>query len=41
MYDTIEKKPIQSYKTMVQEILQKKHKDTPTYKDFEHKIDAK
>ncbi len=41
MYDTIEKKPIQSYKTMVQELLQKKHKEIPTYKDFEHEIDAK
>ncbi len=41
MYNKIEKNPIQSYKTMVQEILQKKHKETPLYKDFEHKIDEK
>ncbi len=41
MYDKINKNPVQSYKTMVQEYIQKKHKETPLYKDIEHDIDSK
>ncbi|HOG15204.1 MAG TPA: ribonuclease III [Candidatus Absconditabacterales bacterium] len=41
MYNKISKKPIQSYKTMVQEHLQKLYKELPSYKDIEHEIDSK
>jgi len=41
MYDKINKKPVQSYKTMVQEYIQKLHKELPSYKDIEHEIDSK
>jgi dsRNA-specific ribonuclease len=41
MYDKINKNPVQSYKTMVQEVLQKKNKETPTYKDLEEEKDSK
>ena len=41
MYDKINKSPVQSYKTMVQEYIQKKHKETPLYKDVEHELDSK
>lgn len=41
MYDKIDKNPVQSYKTMVQEHIQKKHKETPLYKDIEHELDTK
>jgi len=41
MYDKINKNPIQSYKTMSQEYIQKKHKETPLYKDIEHELDSK
>ncbi len=37
----IEKNPIKSYKTMIQEIVQKLHKLVPEYKDIEHKKDDK
>lgn len=33
----ISKKPIKSYKSMVQELVQKEHKELPEYKDFEQK----
>ncbi len=37
----ISKNPIQSYKTMVQEIVQKLHKQVPEYNDIEHIKDEK
>lgn len=37
----IEKNPVKSYKTMVQELVQKEHKIVPEYKDSEHKNDEK
>ena len=37
----IEKNPVKSYKTMVQEIVQKEYKVVPEYKDIEHKKDEK
>ncbi len=39
--ESIEKKPVKSYKTMIQEIVQKKHKIIPEYKDIEEKKDEK
>ena len=39
--EQIEKNPVKSYKTMIQEIVQKEHKVVPEYKDIEHKIDEK
>ncbi len=39
MYDHVDKNPVQSYKTMAQEITQKKHKQIPEYKDTEHEVD--
>jgi dsRNA-specific ribonuclease len=41
MYDKIDKESVKSYKTMVQELVQKEHKDIPTYKDLEEKLDSK
>jgi len=41
MYDKINKKPIQSYKTMLQEYVQKLYKELPSYKDIEHQFDSK
>lgn len=41
MYDKIDKNPVQSYKTMIQELIQKEHKDIPLYKDFEQEIDQR
>jgi ribonuclease III len=38
---SISKDPVKSYKTMTQEYLQKKFKETPTYKDIEYKKDEK
>lgn len=37
----IEKKPVKSYKTMIQEIVQKEHKIVPEYQDIEAKKDDK
>lgn len=39
--EQIEKNPVKSYKTMIQEIVQKEHKIVPEYKDIEHIIDEK
>ena len=39
--EKIGKKPVKSYKTMIQEIVQKQHKVVPEYKDIEHKKDEK
>ena len=39
--EQIEKNPVKSYKTMIQEIVQKEHKVVPEYKDIEHVIDEK
>lgn len=39
--DTISKEPIKSYKTMIQEVVQKRYKELPVYKDSESKIDDK
>lgn len=39
--EKIEKNPVKSYKTMIQEIVQKEHKIVPEYKDIEHIIDEK
>ena len=39
--EQIEKSPVKSYKTMIQEIVQKEHKVVPEYKDIEHVIDEK
>jgi len=38
---TIEKSPVKSYKTMIQEIVQKKHKFVPEYQDIEDQKDNK
>lgn len=37
----ISKDPVKSYKTMVQEYIQKEYKQLPIYKDIEHKLDEK
>ena len=39
--EKIEKSPVKSYKTMIQEIVQKEHKIVPEYRDIEHKVDEK
>ncbi len=39
--ESIEKKPVKSYKTMIQEIVQKKHKIIPEYRDIEFMKDEK
>lgn len=39
--EQIEKSPVKSYKTMIQEIVQKEHKVVPEYKDIEEKKDDK
>ncbi len=39
--EKIVKNPVKSYKTMIQEIVQKEHKIVPEYKDIEHIIDEK
>ena len=39
--EQIEKSPVKSYKTMIQEIVQKEHKVVPEYKDIEEKVDEK
>ena len=39
--EQIEKNPVKSYKTMIQEIVQKQHKVVPEYKDSEYKVDEK
>ncbi|MCX6824325.1 MAG: ribonuclease III [candidate division SR1 bacterium] len=39
--EQIEKNPVKSYKTMIQEIVQKEHKVVPEYKDIEHVVDEK
>jgi len=39
--EQIEKNPVKSYKTMIQEIVQKEHKVVPEYKDIEHIVDEK
>lgn len=38
---TISKDPVKSYKTMVQEYVQKEFKELPIYKDSDHEIDWK
>lgn len=38
---TISKEPVKSYKTMVQEHLQKEYKELPVYKDTEYEVDEK
>lgn len=39
MYTHVDKNPVQSYKTMAQEITQKKYKQIPEYKDSGHETD--
>jgi ribonuclease-3 len=39
--EKIEKNPVKSYKTMIQEIVQKQHKVVPEYKDIEYVKDEK
>jgi dsRNA-specific ribonuclease len=39
--NSIEKKPVKSYKTLMQELAQKKYKVIPEYINIEHKIDDK
>jgi len=39
--ENIEKHPVKSYKTMIQELVQKKHKFVPEYQDIEDKKDDK
>jgi dsRNA-specific ribonuclease len=39
MYDNIDKNPVKSYKTMVQEYVQHNTKQTPVYIDSEVEID--
>ena len=39
--DTINKDPVKSYKTMVQELVQKTHKELPVYQDSEEEVDDK
>ncbi|MEI7558031.1 MAG: hypothetical protein WCJ45_04310 [bacterium] len=39
--EKIEKAPVKSYKTMIQELVQKEHKIVPEYKDIEHVVDEK
>ena len=39
--ERIKKGPVKSYKTMIQEIVQKEHKVVPEYKDIEEKKDDK
>ena len=39
--EQIEKNPVKSYKTMIQELVQKEHKVVPEYKDIEHMVDEK
>jgi dsRNA-specific ribonuclease len=41
MYDTVNKSPVKSYKTMVQEYVQHNTKQTPVYIDFEEVKDSK
>lgn len=41
MYDSIDKNPVKSYKTMVQEYVQHKNKETPIYVDYDQEIDEK
>lgn len=41
MYDSIDKNPVKSYKTMVQEYVQHNTKQTPVYVDSEVEIDDK
>ena len=39
--DKVSKNPVKSYKTQIQEIVQKQHKVVPEYKDSEHVVDEK
>ena len=41
MYDVVDKSPVKSYKTMVQEYVQHSTKQTPVYVDFEEVKDSK
>ena len=41
MYDVVDKNPVKSYKTMVQESIQHDTKETPVYIDFEEVKDSK
>lgn len=41
MYDKLDKNPVKSYKTMIQEVTQKLHKEIPEYIDHEHEVDEK
>ena len=40
MYDSVDKNPVQSYKTMAQELTQKQYKQIPEYIDTEHESDG-
>ncbi|MBU0627368.1 hypothetical protein KKG31_02090 [Patescibacteria group bacterium] len=39
--NSIQKEPVKSYKTMIQEYVQKEHKLLPEYRDIEHIVDDK
>ena len=41
MYDSVDKNPVQSYKTMAQELTQKQYKQIPEYIDTEHEADGR
>jgi dsRNA-specific ribonuclease len=41
MFNHINKSPVQSYKTTVQELVQKRYKQIPQYRDIEHDKDDK
>ena len=41
MYDSVDKNPVKSYKTLVQEKIQHDTKETPIYKDFDEICDDK
>jgi len=39
--EDIQKEPVKSYKTMIQELVQKEYKVLPEYRDVEHQVDDK
>ncbi len=41
MFDSVDKNPVQSYKTMAQELTQKQYKQIPEYVDSEYESDGK
>jgi dsRNA-specific ribonuclease len=41
MFASVDKNPVQSYKTMAQEYTQKKYKQIPEYIDSEYKSDGR